>query len=95
MRNVKKKGGEPIINNTRIKYIQVENKVYKISDISFFDFHINAREIGTDKAVIPVEEIFDISELKEFKIKLANKNGQAEIVSLDKWKRGKNKQMKL
>lgn len=59
--------------------------------------HIQAVETDLDTLDIPDSELFDLSELSEFRIILKNKKGhrmafenfegQAEIIFLDEWKR--------
>jgi len=88
--------GKPI-NTTKIKYIKVEDKIYEATTISFSDMHIQAVETDLDTIDIPASELFDLSELIEFRIILENKKGhrialenfkgQAEIICLDEWKR--------
>lgn len=79
-------GGTDIINNSRIKYIKVLDKFYQIMDISFSDLTVQAEETDYSVTDIPENEVFDISELKEFKITLINKMGQAEVIDFVKWK---------
>lgn len=63
------------INNTKIKYIKVLNKLYEVESISFFYFSVSAKE--TDKTIddVPAEEVFDLTDFKDFKIKLHNWHG--------------------
>lgn len=63
------------INETRIKYIRVADKLYEIEKISFYYFTVSAKE--TDKTIsdVPAEEIFDITDFKDFKITLRNWHG--------------------
>ena len=63
------------INETRIKYIRVADKLYKVETISFYYFTVSAKE--TDKTIsdVPAEEIFDITDFKDFKITLRNWHG--------------------
>lgn len=86
-------GGADIINNSKIKYIKVLDKFYEVEDISFSNLTIRAAETDYFITDIPENEAFDISELKEFKITLINKMGQAEVIDFVKWKEVK-KQMK-
>ena len=63
------------INETRIKYIRVADKLYEIEKISFYYFTVSANE--TDKTIddVPDEEVFDLTDFKEFHIKLHNWHG--------------------
>ena len=63
------------INETRIKYILVVDKLYEVEKISFFDFSVQAKE--TDKTIddVPAEEVFELTDLKEFNITLRNWHG--------------------
>lgn len=79
-------GGTSIINNSKIKYIKIFDKCYKVKDISFFDLTVQAAETDYFITDIPENEVFDISELKEFKITVINKMGQAEVIDFVKWK---------
>ena len=79
-------------NNTKIKYLKLKDKIYQITDISFFYFHIEAVETDMMVGDVPADEIWDIEDFKNYKIKLINIYGQAEIVDVEKWK-SKNKQV--
>lgn len=61
------------INDTRIKYLQLSDKLYKVEKISFYDFSIKAVETDLKISDVPEEEIFSISEFKEFRVTLKNK----------------------
>ena len=63
------------INETRIKYIRVLDKLYEIEKISFYYFTVTAKETDLTISDVPVEEVFDITDLKEFKITLRNWHG--------------------
>ena len=67
-------------NNTKIKYLKVHDKIYEIIDISFFYFHIEATETDMMVSDVPADEIWDIGFFENYKIKLINNGGQAEIV---------------
>ena len=45
----------------------------------------------TTAAPIPQKVLFDLNDLKEFKIKLINNGGMADIVDFDVWKKNKDK----
>ena len=74
------------INDTKIKYISVADKIYEIIRISFYYMSVEA--VKTDLTINNVmeSEVWDISELKNYKMKLINNSGQAEIVDFDEWK---------
>lgn len=63
------------INDTRIKYILVCGKLYEVEQIDFFDFNVQAKE--TDKTIsdVPTEEVFDLTDFKEFHVTLRNWHG--------------------
>ena len=67
------------INDTRIKYILVCGKLYEVEQINFFDFNVQAKE--TDKTIsdVPAEEVFDITDFRDFKITL--RNGCGNVVN--------------
>lgn len=77
-------------NITQIKYIKVVDKLYHVTDISFADMTIRAVEIIDTAAHIPHNEIFGLDELAEFKIKLINNGGMADIVDFGVWKKNKH-----
>lgn len=78
--------GGKFINFTKIKYIKVLNKVYKVKDISFTDMTIKAVETEISIADDYDDEIFNVMELDEFRITLVNGGGQAEIINFGLWK---------
>ena len=65
------------IDETRIKYIKIadDSKLYSVEKISFYDFTVVAKETDLTISDVPVEEVFDITDLKEFKITLRNWHG--------------------
>lgn len=64
------------ISDTKIKYIKIGDteKLYKVENISFYDFSIKAVETDLKISDVPEKEIFSISEFKEFRITLKNKD---------------------
>lgn len=64
-----------IIIDTKIKYIKVLDKLYEVEKISFFNFSVQAKE--TEKTIddVPAEEVFDLTDFKDFKITLRNWHG--------------------
>lgn len=65
-----------VINDTKIKYIKIDNidKLYGVEKISFYDFSIKAIETDLKASDVPEEEVFDISEFKDFRVTLKNKS---------------------
>ena len=51
------------------------DKLYEVEKISFFDFSVQAKE--TDKTIsdVPAEEVFDLTDFKEFHVTLRNWHG--------------------
>ena len=80
-------GRTQTINNTKIKYIKINNsdRLYRVEKISFYDFSIKALETDLKLCDVPEEEVFDISDLKEFRVTLKNK-GVGKIVEFVKVK---------
>lgn len=74
-------------NNTKIKYLNVENKIYQITDISFFHMTIEAIETDLTATDVPEDELWDIEEFKKYKVRLINNGGMGEIVDFEKWKK--------
>lgn len=64
------------INDTKIKYIKIDgaNKLYKVENISFYDFCIKVVETDLKIGDVAENEIFDISEFKDFRVVLKNGN---------------------
>lgn len=65
------------INNTKIKYIKIGDvdKLYEVEKISFYDFNIKAVETDLKIGDVHEEEVFDISDFKDFRVTLKN-NGE-------------------
>ena len=74
------------INNTKIKYLQVEDRLYKVTKISFFSMEIEAVQTNLAVDDVPECEVWDLEEFKNYKVKLINNNGAAEIINIEKWK---------
>lgn len=64
------------INDTKIKYVRIgdTDKLYEVEEISFYDFSIKAAETDLKVGDVAENEIFDISEFKDFKVTLKNGN---------------------
>ncbi|MCI9127786.1 MAG: hypothetical protein HFG28_11495 [Eubacterium sp.] len=46
---------------------------------------IEAKETDFTTADVPEDELWNVSEFKDYKIKLINNVGQAEIMEFEKW----------
>ena len=68
------------INDTKMKYISISDKLYEITKISFFYMKVEAAETDLTKNDVPESEVWDIAEVRDYKVKLVNKGGQEEIV---------------
>lgn len=64
------------INDTRIKYIKVLDKLYQVIKISYFNMTVAAKKTELSIPDVPQEEIFDLTELRDFKITLDNWKGR-------------------
>lgn len=73
-------------SDTKIKYLKVLNKNYAVTEISFCDMTITAVEINTPAADLPEEEVFDYQLFSDYRIKLINGKGNAEIIDFVDWK---------
>lgn len=74
-------------NDTKIKYLKVMNKLYQVTRISFYYMIIEATETDLSLDDVPPDEVWDIEDFKNYKIRLINNGGQAEIIDFLKWKR--------
>ena len=63
-------------NISKIKFVSVGSKLYEVEKISFYDFSVEARETELNIDDVSKDEIFDISDMKDFKVLLINKGGE-------------------
>lgn len=84
--NIEKIRGIWEINNTKIKYLKILDKLYKVTDLSFFYMSVEAKETDLLPATVPEDEVWDYEFFKGYKVKLINKSGGAEIVDFEEWK---------
>lgn len=81
-----RKGRGVIINDTRIKYLSVAgSKLYKVTDIDFWNLAVEAVECDLDVGDVPEEELFCLEDFGEFKVILCN--GCGKIVDLGEWRK--------
>ena len=74
------------MRNDKINYIQVENKIYRVTELSFYYMSLTAEETGLSIEDVPEEELFDVMIFKDMKITLMNRKGEATIIDLAEWK---------
>ena len=72
-------------NITQIKYIKVIDKLYRVTKISFMDMSIHAVEITSASGILQ-NTVFGLEELREFRIRLVNNDGAADIIEFRAWK---------
>lgn len=77
-----------ICNNTKIQYIKVNEKIYKVTSINWQHLTLEAEEAGLRVGDVPESELWDISELKEFKIRLVNNGSRADVIDMAEWRKG-------
>ncbi len=77
-------------NISKIKYILIGGKIYKVTDISVAELHIEAAETELSTDEIPENELWDIEELGQYQIKLLNRQRKIKIINIDQWKQSKN-----
>ncbi len=75
------------MNNTKVKYLNVENKIYQVTDISFFHMRIEAVETNLTVTDVPGDELWGIEGFRRYKVRLINNDGMGEIVDFEKWKK--------
>lgn len=62
------------------------DNLYQVTDISFFHMTIEATETDLSPAAVPEDEIWDIEEFRDYKVRLINNGDKAVIVDFEKWK---------
>jgi len=66
--------------------LSVSGKIYKVTDIDFSHLTLKAEEAELRVGDVPESELWDISDLEEFEIRLANNAGGADIIDMVAWK---------
>lgn len=60
------------INDTKIKYLLVADKIYEVSAIDFHNLAIEANKTDLMIADVPEGEVFPVEEFGEFRVRLIN-----------------------
>jgi hypothetical protein len=67
---------------SKIKYINLSNKLYHVTHISFFTMELVAEETALTAAVVPKDEVFDVMDYPGLKVTLIDMDGQSEEIDL-------------
>ena len=75
-------------NISKIKYILILDKIYKVTSINWQHLTLEAK--GTELCVgdVPESELWGVSELEEFKIRLVNNGCKADVIDMAEWRKG-------
>ena len=85
-----------VINDTKIKYLLVADKIYEVSAIDFRNMTIEATETDLTIGDVNESELFPVKELlDEYVIGLVNRKDEIDVIDMAEWvknrkaKRGK------
>lgn len=67
---------------SKIKYINLLDKIYHVTHISFFTMELVAEETILSAATVPEDEVFDVMDYPGLKVTLIGLDGQAEEIDL-------------
>ena len=70
------------MSTSKIKYINLLNKIYRVTHISFFTMELVAEETTLTAAVVPEDEVFDVLDYPNLKVTLVDLDGQVEEIDL-------------
>lgn len=65
------------------------DKIYEITSINWLHFALEAKETNLSIGDVEESELWDVAELEDFRIRLINDDGAAEIIDMAKWKKDK------
>lgn len=74
------------INETKIKYLLVADKIYEVTSINWLHFILEARETDLNVGDVPDSEVFPLEDFPDFKVRLVNGSGVAKVIDFDRWK---------
>lgn len=72
-------------NISKIKYISVSGKIYEVTSINLLHLTLEAEETGLSVFDVPEVELWNISDLEEFEIRLVNSSGGADVIDMAEW----------
>ena len=67
---------------SKIKYINLSNKIYRVIHISFFTMELLAEETALTAVTVPEDEVFDVIDYPVLKVTLIDMDGRAEEIDL-------------
>ena len=74
------------INDTKIQYLSVVNKIYQVKSIDSRNMKIEATQTDLTIADVPENELWDISYFEDYRIRLINGGSRmGEIVDFGEW----------
>lgn len=80
-----------LINDTKIQYLSVADKIYQVTDIDFCNLMIKAIQTDLSIAEVPEDEVFPAETFREFRIRLCNGGGgMGEVIDFAKWVKNYN-----
>lgn len=80
-------------NNTKIKYLNVADKIYQVINISFFHMTLEAVETNLTAAKVSEDELWNLEEFEKYEVKLVNNGGEGKIVDFESYKGEMDKQL--
>ena len=70
------------MSTSKIKYINLSKKIYRVIKISFFTMELVAEETILSAATVPKDEVFDVMDYPGLKVTLIDMDGRAEEIDL-------------
>ena len=65
---------------SKIKYINLLDKMYRVIHISFFTMELVAEETALTAATVSEDEVFDVMDYPGLKVTLIDMDGQSEEI---------------
>lgn len=63
------------------------DKIYEVTTIYLLHLYLEAKETDLSADDVEESELWDISDLGEFCVRLVNRKGKADIVDMAEWKK--------